>query len=135
MASQPSMITRVVLLLAAWMVAGPACADRLLLQVEDFEGPWRRQTNVGGFLGQGFCTSNAKGKIATTAMRGKALIREPGRYAVWLRAYTSDNSRRGLQMEVADKRLGVTHKDTRNRWGWEKAGEATVPLYAYDPLR
>ena len=42
-----------------------AAADRIVLQVEDMDGPWRRQTNISGFIGKGFCTSNANPKIAT----------------------------------------------------------------------
>ena len=39
-------------------------ADRFLLEVEDFDGPWRRQTNISGYHGAGFCTSNANPKVA-----------------------------------------------------------------------
>ena len=108
-------------LLLACLVQG-AFAERLLLQVEDFDGPWRRQTNIAGYLGTGFCTSNANPKIADVVMRKTATLKEPGRYAVWVRAYTSENSRRALQAEVNGKRLAVTHKDRRRRWVWELAG-------------
>ena len=29
-------------------------ADPILLEVEDFKGPWRKQTNISGFLGKGW---------------------------------------------------------------------------------
>ncbi len=111
--------------LAAWG-AGAARAERHLLQVEQFEGPWRRQTNIPGFLGAGFCTSNANPKVAATAMRTTVRIAEAGRYRVYVRAFTSANSRRALQAAVNGKRLAVTHKDRRRRWCWDLAGEAEL---------
>jgi len=113
----------VAFVLSIWMLTPTAYADRLLLQVEDFDGPWRRQTNVPGYLGQGFCTSNANPDVATTAMRKTVRISQGGRHVVWLRGFTSANSRRAMQMKVADERLAITHKDTRRRWIWERAGE------------
>ncbi len=112
--------------LSVWIPTTAAYADRLLLQVEEFDGPWRRQTNISGYLGQGFCTSNANPDVATTAMRKTVRIDQGGRHVVWLRGYTSANSPRAMQMEVAGERLAVTHKDTRRRWIWEKAGEVQV---------
>ena len=87
--------------------AATAQADRLLLQVEHFEGPWRRQTNIPGYLGAGFCTSNANPKVASTVMRTTAQLEEPGRYVVWVRAFSSANSRRALQAEVNGTRLAL----------------------------
>jgi len=113
------------LLLSAGCAA--ARADRLLLQVEEFEGPWRRQTNIPGYLGTGFCTSNANPKIAATVMRKTVRIERGGPHAVWLRGYTSGNSRRAMQVEVGGKRLAVTHKDRRRRWLWQRAGEVDLP--------
>ncbi len=112
--------------LSVWMLTTTAYADRLLLQVEDFDGPWRRQTNISGYLGQGFCTSNANPNVASTSMRKTVRIDQGGRHVVWLRGYTSANSRRALQMEAGGKRLAITHKDTRRRWIWEKAGEVQL---------
>lgn len=109
------------LLLALVALASPSLAERHLLQVEDFEGPWRRQTNIPGYLGKGFCTSNAKG-VAKSVMRKTVEVREAGRYAVWLRGFTSANSRRAMQAEVNGTRLAVTHKDKRRRWVWQCAG-------------
>ena len=94
------------------LLLGASCAaaraDRMLLQIEEFEGPWRRQTNIPGYLGTGFCTSNANPKIAATVMRKTVRIERAGRHAVWLRGYTSGNSRRAMQAEVGGKRLAVT---------------------------
>lgn len=112
--------------LSVWMVSASVYADRLLLQVEDFDGPWRRQTNISGYLGQGFCTSNANPGVASTAMRETVQIDRGGHHVVWLRGFTSANSRRAMQMEVAGKRLPITHKDSRRRWIWEKAGEVNL---------
>ena len=116
----------VVFFLAAWMFNAVGYADRLLLQVEDFDGPWRRQANIPGYLGQGFCTSNANPNVASTVMRKTARIGQAGCYIAWLRGFTSANSRRAMQVEVAGERLAITHKDTRRRWIWEKAGEVQL---------
>lgn len=103
-----------------------AWSAEILLQVEDFEGPWRRQTNISGYLGTGFCTSNANPNVADTVMSAKATIPDPGRYAVWIRAYTSENSRRALQVHVNGAPLDKTHTGSTRRWAWEKAGEVDL---------
>lgn len=108
------------------LALGAARADHILLQVEDFEGPWRRQANIRGYLGSGFCTSNANPNVASTTMVGKARIEHAGAHAVWVRAYTSGNSRRALQVEVAGQKLAVTHKGTVREWRWERAGEVDL---------
>ncbi len=105
------------------LIPSLVCADHVLLQVEDFEGPWRRQTNIRGYLGAGFCTSNANPNIADTTMVGSATVAQAGEHVVWVRAYTSANSRRALQVEVAGQRLAVTHKGKRREWRWERAGQ------------
>jgi cephalosporin-C deacetylase-like acetyl esterase len=103
--------------------AAAAFSAELLMQVEDFEGPWRRQTNISGYLGTGFCTSNANPQVADTPMTGKAAVPEAGRYAVWVRAYTSENSRRALRAHVNGTPLETTHTGQQRQWTWEKAGE------------
>ncbi|HUT33650.1 MAG TPA: acetylxylan esterase [Planctomycetota bacterium] len=113
--------------LAFTFLARGAAAERLLLQVEEFDGPWRRQTNIPGYLGSGFCTSNANPKVADTAMRTTATLKEGGTYAVWARGYTSENSERAFQVEVNGTRLAVTHNDKRRRWAWERAGAIELP--------
>ncbi len=115
----------VVALALAWGAAS-ARAERHLLQVERFDGPWRRQTNIAGYLGDGFCTSNANPKVAATAMQTTVQIAQAGRYRVFVRAYTSSNSRRALQAAVNGKRLAITHRGKRRRWGWELAGDVTL---------
>ncbi|MBN2309472.1 MAG: acetylxylan esterase [Candidatus Hydrogenedentes bacterium] len=107
-------------------VALPALADHLVLQVEDFEGPWRRQTNISGYLGKGFCTSNANPEIASTVMSTTVSIREAGRHVVWARGYTSDNSHRAFQVQVGDRVLSKTHTGTERHWVWERAGEVEL---------
>ena len=102
-------------------------ADRFLLEVEEFDGPWRKQTNISGYHGAGFCTSNANPKVADSCMKTSVEIAEPGEYAVFVRGYTSDNSRRAMQVEVNNKKLDVTQKGERRRWSWEKAGTVTLP--------
>ena len=125
---RPPVCRRILSAVAAVLVLTAAAgrAERHLLQVEDFEGPWRRQTNIRGYLGRGFCTSNANPKVAATVMTTTVTVREPGRYAVYARAYTSPNSRRALQAAVGGKRLTVTHREKQRRRGCEKAGDVDL---------
>ncbi|MBN1347134.1 MAG: acetylxylan esterase [Phycisphaerae bacterium] len=103
-----------------------ATADHLLLQVEDFEGPWRRQTNIAGYLGGGFRTSNANPEIARTTMTKTVAVRRGGRHVVWARGYTSENSRRAFQVQVGDVVLPRTHTGTKREWSWQRAGQVEV---------
>ena len=126
----PARVFRWVVFVSVAAVSGPlpACADHVVLQVEDFEGPWRRQTNIRGYVGQGFCTSNANPKVAGTQMRGEVVIERPGPHAVWARGFTSANSRRAFRVEVNGALLDTTHAGKRRRWVWERSGE--VDLHA-----
>jgi cephalosporin-C deacetylase-like acetyl esterase len=103
-------------------------AERILLQVEDFAGPWQRQNNIEGYSGTGFCTSNANPHIAETVMAGQATIEVAGTYGVWVRGYTSENSPRAFAVAVNGQRLPATHAGRARRWIWERAG--TVELAA-----
>lgn len=114
-----SHVTAVLLLLSL----SHARADHLLLQVEDFEGDWRRQTNISGYLGKGFCTSNANPKVARSKMTKSVPITKGGKHAVWARGYTSSNSRRAFCVQVGATIFDRTHTRTRRGWIWEKAGE------------
>ncbi|MFW6163235.1 MAG: alpha/beta hydrolase family protein, partial [Planctomycetota bacterium] len=118
---------RLALACLAMACAASASAERHLLQVEHFNGPWRRQTNIRGFLGDGFCTSNANPEVAETAMTTTLQIQTAARYRVFVRAFTSANSRRALQAAVNGNRLAVTHNGRRRRWAWELAGEVDLP--------
>ena len=100
----------------------------LLLQVEDFVGPWRKQTNIRGYLGRGFCTSNANPRVASTRMTGKVSIAEAGRYYVWARAYTSPGGRRAFRLQVGDHLLRRTHAENVRLWSWHLAGEVQLPV-------
>ncbi len=101
-------------------------AAPLLVQVEDFDGPWDRQTNIDEYLGKSFCTSNARG-VASTVMEKTVKIKKAGRYHVWVRAFSSANSRRALRVAVNAKQLKVTHDQTRRRWSWQLAGSVDLP--------
>jgi hypothetical protein len=107
--------------------APPRLTDRLLLQVEDFNGPWRRQTNIGGYVGTGFCTSNANPNIADTRMSQEITVENAGRYIAWVRAYTSSGARRALQVQVGGSRLDKTHTQDDRGWSWQRAGEVDLP--------
>ncbi|MFQ6096555.1 MAG: acetylxylan esterase [Armatimonadota bacterium] len=118
---------QVAVVLTQLLAVGSLGADDVLLQVEHFDGPWRRQTNIRGYLGEGFCTSNANPNVAESRMVGEARLANVGRYVVWVRGYTSPNGRRALQVEIARQRLAVTHKGDERRWSWERAGEVELP--------
>ncbi len=111
----------------AALVCGQACAAELLLQVEDFAGPWRRQTNIRGFLGAGFCTSNANPKVSPKQMVGRAKIVQPGRYYIWARGYTSPRGHRAFRLQIGEHLLRRTHVGNARRWGWELAGVVDLP--------
>ena len=114
------------LLVAATAVAADGAGDTLL-QVEDFAGPWRRQTNIRGYLGRGFCTSNANPNVAPTQMKGRAAIPKPGRYYVWARGYTSPNGHRAFRVQVGKHLLRRTHTENLRLWSWHFAGEVDLP--------
>ena len=59
-------------------------------------------------------------------MRQQIDIERGGMHTVWVRAYTSKNSRRALQVQVGDALLSKTHTGSERHWGWEKAGEANL---------
>ncbi|MCF6287527.1 MAG: alpha/beta hydrolase family protein, partial [Candidatus Hydrogenedentes bacterium] len=104
-----------------------AFAEPILLEVEDFKGPWNRQSNIPGFLGKGFCTSNAKDpKVAASTMDGRADIGVTGVYAVWTRGYSSKNSDRAYQLRVGETTFPPTHTNSLDAWSWEKAGEIAL---------
>jgi len=97
------------------------------LEVEDFKGPWQKQTNISGFLGSGFRTSNATDPaIAESTMDGRAKISEEGTYAVWTRGYTSENSNRAYALQVGDTTFPPTHTGSERLWSWQKAGEVAL---------
>ena len=122
------------------------CANsaRAFLEVEALDGPWRAQTNLSGFSGNGFMVSNAGG-IADTAMCGTFTPPAVGRFAVWARGYRSSDERQ-FSVAVAGERLAPTHApvaDERDSgFHWERSGEvvltstgASVELCVYDEGR
>jgi len=111
------------------LIAGAASGDGdLLLQVEDFVGPWRKQTNIRGYLGRGFCTSNANPRVASTRMAGQVSIAEAGRYYVWARGYTSPGGHRAFRVQVGKHMLRRTHVQNVRLWSWHLAGEVQLPV-------
>jgi dienelactone hydrolase len=114
--------------------------DRLL-QVEDFAGSWRRQTNIPGYVGAGFCTSNANG-ISRDKMRTTLVTDAAGEYSVWVRAYQSESTftkdrQRGLRVTLAGTPLDPTHTGGEVGWLWQRAGavhltEGAVELVVSD---
>jgi len=96
-------------------------AETHLLQVEDFEGPWRSQTNIPGYLGAGFKTSNADG-VAQTVMKGQVPLARGGRYAVWARGYEGENLNRSFSITVGGQALPPTHTRPSGGFNWQYAG-------------
>lgn len=128
-----AIFTALILLLLVGAVHG---AESFLLQVEDFAGPWKRQTNIDEYLGESFCVSNAPNGIASTAMETTVRVKNTGHYYVWVRAFSSANSKRALQAAVNGRRLKITHDQTQRRWSWQlagsvdlSAGEATLAIH------
>ncbi|HOX40067.1 MAG TPA: hypothetical protein PL033_18945 [Candidatus Brocadiia bacterium] len=98
----------------------------IIIEAENLEGSWREQTNIPGFSGRGFRTSNADG-VAKTPLSGEVDIPETGVYAVWVRAWEGGGDRR-LRARLGGQALGTTH-DGRfpGRFSWQRAGQAELP--------
>ncbi len=116
-----------ILPLSLLLLSSLAFADHLLLQVEDFDGPWKKQKNISGYQGKGFRTSNANPDIADTVLQYTATLQKPGPHHVWMRAYTSPQGNRALQLELNGQRLSKTHAGKGRQWSWEKAGVLDLP--------
>lgn len=126
------------LLLLALQTPGPEAleASGVLIQVEDMAGSWRRQTNIDGFLGLGFCTSNANPEVARSTMLAEVELTDAGEWIVWVRALRgSDPARemeqRALGVEVEDVHgertsFALTHSGTEGGWAWERAGSVEL---------
>jgi len=107
-----------------------AGAGEYLLQVEDFDGPWRERTDVAGYLGRGFCTAFPR-EGAPTVMKQAVRIDRAGTYFVWLRAYAGPDrdpwkGRRALQLAVNGRKLARTHDRTLAGWSWQLAGRVRL---------
>jgi len=99
--------------------------DAVLLEAEDFEGGWRAQTNIPGFQGRGFRTSNAAGRAREGLTASVEL--EAGRYNVWARGYEGDEQDRRFLVQVAGLALSATHRDRRQgRFSWQFAGSVEL---------
>ena len=101
---------------------------RAYLEVEQFEGPWRAQSNLRGFSGEGFSVSNESG-IATTTMCGAVTLTSTGTFAVWARGYRSAADRQ-FSVSVDGERLATTHGLTYDSdeegFFWEPSGQAIL---------
>ena len=54
----------------------------LLIQAEDFDGPWRKQTNIVGYTGTSFRCANHFGSIVKTKLTYDANMEHAGRYQI-----------------------------------------------------
>nr|MBC8426486.1 proprotein convertase P-domain-containing protein [bacterium] len=99
------------------------CVAELIhvLQVENFEGSWNSQTNIPGYLGTGFKTSNANG-VAATVMTGQATIARGGSYAVWARGYEGEGLDRSFSLTIDGQDLLPTHTRPVGGFNWQYAG-------------
>ncbi|MBN2451191.1 MAG: acetylxylan esterase [Lentisphaeria bacterium] len=104
-----------------------AQAVRLWLEAEDMAGPWRRQTNISGYRGAGFRTSNANPRAADEPLEGTVAVPEAGTYVAWSRGYTSPGGRRAFAVEVAGHRFKPQHGEGPRGWWWRRCGEVILP--------
>jgi cephalosporin-C deacetylase-like acetyl esterase len=119
---------REVMVVALMALALGAAADRQMIRIEceDLAGPWRFQTNIPGYLGRGFRTSNANGP-STEPLTGTFSIEKPGRYWVWARAYEGNGSDRRWKIAIDDIELSTTHAAKGGeRFSWQRAGEVEL---------
>lgn len=109
-----------------WVALGAASgvpAQTLRLECEDFDGPWREQTNIAGYSGRGFVVSNAEG-VASTVMSATAEVPEVGTYHVWARGWEGTGWDRRWRVQVGEVLLAVTHAGRdANRFSWQKCGQ------------
>lgn len=126
--------------LALLLVQAPA--GDVVVEVEDLLGPWKRQTNIPGYRGLGFCTSNANPGIAESAMRGAVALPEAGTWRVFVRALRGSDEarvmeRRALAVGVVDSGgkqhvFPPTHAGSTGGFGFELAGELTLTAGAIE---
>jgi len=111
-----------------------AAAETHRIEIEDLEGTWRRQTNIPGFSGRGFRTSNAD-VVSGDVLKGSLTVKRGGKYAVWARGYVGQGGERSFQVAVAGKALSPTHRGTAPEgFSWELAGIVDLPAGRQIPL-
>ena len=102
----------------------------LLLQAEDFDGPWQIVNPRGDpwssqCLGQRHVVS--RGPPNQEGIKRTVLISRPGNYSVWVRAFHS-GPQSALRTSVGGKPLAVTHgQGVRWGLGWQLAGTVNLP--------
>jgi len=110
------------------LCAFPQHSPDRLLQIEEFAGSWRRQTNIAGYLGASFCTSNAKG-VSEAQMRTTVTL-DQGEYFVWVHAYEEGHRRlddgRGLRVTLGGEPFEATHTGEEGGWSWQRAGRVEL---------
>ena len=112
----------------AWLgLVSASVAEGLYVQAEDLDGYWREQTNIRGFDGRGFRTSNANPKRAEKPLAGSVDIGRAGVYVVWSRGYESPGGRRAFQVKVGGQLLPPQHNGNRRGWFWRKCGSVELP--------
>jgi dienelactone hydrolase len=104
-----------------------AAAESHLVEVEDLEGSWRVQTNIPGYSGKGFRTSNAGG-VSRDVPKGTIRLARGGKFAVWSRGYIGDDQDRRFSVAVGGKAFPSTHPGNAPAgFLWELAGIADLP--------
>lgn len=107
--------------------AAAAGSHTIRLECEDFDGPWREQTNILGYSGRGFVVSNANG-VAQTYMSARAQIPTSGEYHVWARGWEGSGVDRSWRVQVGETLLKVTHSARRGqRFSWQRCGQVELP--------
>ncbi len=100
----------------------------VVVEAEDLAGPWRHQTNIGGYTGAAFRCANLRGRAAEEPLRGVARAERAGLYRVLARAYEGDGNDRSFSVAVNGVRFPPTHRglDAR-RYSWQLAGSVDLP--------
>ncbi len=100
----------------------------VLIQAEDCNGTWRKQTNIAGYTGTSFRCGNVFGKVGSSKLNYEAAIEEASRYQVWARAYCGEDTDRSFQIVVGETALPRTHTERKSqRYFWQHAGEIELP--------
>lgn len=97
----------------------------LRIEVEEFDGEWKRQDNIPGFTGSGFRVSNATGIAANTLRLERPL--PTGAYFVWARGYEGGGLDRRFEISIGTERFEATHRGRwSERFSWQLAGHVEL---------
>lgn len=100
----------------------------IFVPAESLDGPWRHQTNIGGYTGTAFRCSNRRGGATAEPLRGTIAIPAAGYYRVFARAYTGDGNDRSFSVSVGGHDFPPTHREPGGeRYSWQSCGRTLLP--------